>query len=483
MFTQDRLRLIFAALFLTLLSPTLVFSAEGEEGEGPLIQLKLERAPLDLVIPAIISPTKLNVIVDSKVGGTTTLKLKNVPWETALDLVLKTNDLAKRRVGNTLVIAPKKTIAQNFDQGLTKTFPLRYAKASDVQTLLTALLGKSTAGEFSVQVEQRLNALVISTTEDMFKRVEDLIKKLDRPVPQVMIDIKVVEVSTNFERTLGFDWSWGAGSQASRGTNGSGDVIQVTEFMRNLDNADQYASPSSGSGAAPFSFGDFYRSNLFFNAVFTALVDTSDSRILSSPRLIAMNGQKASLTIGQELTFSGGTDQQPQSKEAGTIINLTPQINNDGYIVLDITLEKSSAQLGRTGFPTVDKTEIKTILQVQDGEEILVGGIVEERETHAVTKIPFLSNLPFLKHFFTKEQTRPNSKEIVVLITPKIVKQSIATSEFGELVADQGGGIPSTPAFDSKFEKPKEEDPFKGMDDPFAGNDFGDGFDDEFSGL
>jgi len=482
MFMQDRLRLLFAAVFLVIISPTLLFAQEAE-GEGPLIQLKLERAPLDLVIPAIINPTKLNVVVDSKVGGTTTLKLKNVPWEQALDLVLKTNDLAKRRVGNTLVIAPKKTIAQNFDQGLTKTFPLRYAKAQDVQTLLTALLGKSTEGEFSVQVEQRLNALVISTTEDMFKRVEDLLKKLDRPVPQVMIDIKVVEVSTNFERQLGFDWSWGAGSQASRGSNGSGDVIQVTEFMRNLDNADQYASPSSASGAAPFSFGDFYRSNLFFNAVFTALVDTSDSRILSSPRLIAMNGQKASLTIGQELTFSGGTDQQPQSKEAGTIVNLTPQINNDGYIVLDVTLEKSSAQLASTGFPTVDKTEIKTILQVQDGEEILVGGIVEERESHAVTKIPFLSNLPFVKHFFTKEQTRPNSKEIVVLITPKIVKQSIATSDFGELVADQGGGIPSTPAFDSKFEKPKQEDPFAGTDDPFAGNDFGDGFDDEFGGL
>ena len=476
-------RQVMTAVFFAFCACVFLSKAVGEDkGAEPLITLKLERAPLDLVIPAIISPTKLNVVVDSKVSGTTTLKLKNVPWEQALDLILKTNELAMRRVGKTLVIAPKKTIAQNFDQGLTRTFPLRYAKASEVQSLMTALLGKSTAGEFSVQVEQRLNALVISTTEDMFKRVEDLVKKLDRPVPQVMIDVKVVEVSTNFEKQLGFDWSWGANANASRGTPGTGDVIQVTEFMRRLDNADEYITPGSAAGANAFAFGDFFRSNLFFNAVFTALVDTTDSRILSSPRLIAMNGQEAKLTIGQELTFSGGTDQQPQSKEAGTIIALTPQINNDGFIVLDITLEKSIAQLGRTGFPTVDKTEIKTILQVQDGEEILVGGIVEERETHAVTKIPFLSNLPFLKHFFTKEQTTPNSKEIVVLITPKIVKQSIATSDFGELVADQGG-VPGTSSFDTSFDKPDKDAAAQGEDDPFAGNDFGDGFDDEFSGL
>ena len=481
MFKQECLRFIFAAV-VTILFPSILVMAAELEGEGPLINLKLERAPLDLVIPAIINPTKLNVVVDSKVSGTTTLKLKNVPWEQALDLVLKTNELAKRRVGNTLVIAPKTTIAKNFDQGLTKTFPLRYAKAQEVSTLLTALLGKATDGEFQVQVEQRLNALVISTVEDMFQRVEDLIKKIDRPVPQVMIDVKVVEVATNFERSLGFEWSWGAGAQASRGVKNQGDVIQVTEFMRNLDNAEQYGAPGSASGAAPFSFGDFYRNNLFFNAVFTALVETSDSRILSSPRLIAMNGQKAELTIGRGITFTGGTDQPTQEKEAGTIVKMTPQINNDGYIVLDIELEKSSAQLAQTGLPLIDKTRIKTILQVQDGEEILVGGIVEEEETHATTKVPFLSNLPFLKHLFTKDQTVPKSKEIVLLITPKIVKQSIATSDFGELVADQGGGIPSTPAFDSNFDSPKN-DSTDGFDDPFAGNDFGDGFDDEFGGL
>ena len=115
---------------------------------------------------------------------------------------------------------------------------------------------------------------------------------------------------------------------------GTGNVLGYTEFLRSLDNSEQYVVPEAGKGADLFAFGDFYRQNLFFNAVFNALIKTSDSRVLSSPRLIAMNGQEAELNIDQQITFSGGTDQQPSEKSAGTKIKITPQINNDGFIVL-----------------------------------------------------------------------------------------------------------------------------------------------------
>ena len=198
-----------------------------------------------------------------------------------------------------------------------------------------------------------------------------------------------------------------------------------------------------------------------------------------------MNGQEAELNIDQQITFSGGTDQQPSEKSAGTKIKITPQINNDGFIVLSpLSIEKSSPILRDDGFPTIDSTEVKTTLQVQDGEEILIGGMVEESESKVTQKIPFLSNLPFIKHLFTNESNVPKSKEIVILVTPKVVKESIATSDFGELVADQGG-IPNTNTFDPNFENQKNESQSNADDDndPFGGNDFGDGFDDEFGGL
>ena len=146
--------------------------------------------------------------------------------------------------------------------------------------MLTSLLGEATAGKFKVHVEKRLNAVVISSTEDMFKRVEDLLKRLDRPVPQVMIDIKIVEVNTDFERLLGFEWNWGSGAAAAPSeAKGTGNVLGYTEFLRSLDNSEQYVVPEAGKGADLFAFGDFYRQNLFFNAVF-ALIKTSDSRFI-----------------------------------------------------------------------------------------------------------------------------------------------------------------------------------------------------------
>ncbi|MBW7875795.1 MAG: secretin and TonB N-terminal domain-containing protein [Candidatus Cloacimonetes bacterium] len=474
---KKNLKRIGTGLFMAwCLSTNGLWANDPTGDDGNTINVKYENAPLELVIQSIMAVTKLNVVVDSKVTGRTTLNLKNVPWRQGLDLILRTNELGMRQVGNTLVIAPNAVIAKNFDQGITNTYPLRYAKAEDVQGIITALLGKQTAGEISVQVEKRLNALLVSAPQDMFKRIEELLARVDRPVPQVMIDIKVVEVSSDFTNNLGFDWSWGTGGVAGGlGTPGQGSVLQYTEYARNLDNADQYSDPARGMNL--FNFGDFFRSNFFFNAVFTAITQTSESRILSSPRLVAMNGVQANLNISRELTFAGGVDQQPQSKDAGTIISLTPRINDDGFIVMDIDLEKSTAQLGTNGLPTVDKTKIKSTLQVQDGEEILVGGLVEESETRSTQKIPFLSKLPFIKHLFNKETYSPTSKEIVVLITPKIVKQNIPTSDFGELVAG-GTKVPPTQSF-NPAPKPAQPKP----NDLNLGNDWADDFGDEFGGL
>ncbi len=482
MLKLTKLRKIGTSMFMAFcLSSTDVRADDVNMDDGPLINLRMENAPLELVIPAIVQPTNMNVVVDSKVSGKTTLKLKDVPWRQGLDLILKTNELDMREIGNTLVIAPKTTISKNFDQGVTKTYRLSYAKAEKISAIITPLLGKQTAGEINVQIEPRLNALIVSAPVDMFPRIEELLEKVDRPVPQVMIDVKIVEVSSNFNNTLGFDWGWGTGGTAPNAVAnpGAGSFLQFTEYARVLDNESQYNSPGQPTGMNLFNFGDFFRTNFFFNAVFSAITQTSESRILSSPRVIAMNGVPSNLKIGRELVFnSGGVEQGTDSREAGTEMQITPQINNQGFIVLEIELTKSTVALNTNGLPTLDSTNVVTTLQVQDGEEILVGGLVEEEESRSVQKIPFLSNLPFLKHIFTKNSYAPKSKEIVILITPKIVKQNIAATDFGELVADSSR-IPPT---DSMNPRPSQPTP-PPMNDIFPGNDFGDDFGDEFGGL
>ncbi|TPW16083.1 MAG: type IV pilus assembly protein PilQ [bacterium] len=426
---------------------------------GSAFTFKSPNIDIKLVFQAIAREAKVNIILDKGVRGSIPLDLQNVDALEAMKIIASVNKLKVRKVEaggqrDTYVIAEAGIIEEGFDKANSETVSLRYAKAEEMAGILSKGLGKS--AKVTVEVDARTNSLVVNGTKDVIEKVMDLIKKLDRPVPQVIIDSKVVQVQTNYIKNLGFSWDWGTqASGAGRAdgvtanAQGGGNLFAITEFQRKNFNANLYEG--GATGAPFFSFGDFYRGNWFLDAAFQALETSSISRTLASPRVLAINGAKAELRIGDKVIFSGGPSQPPEERDTGTNLDITPRINNDGFITMEIEVTQSSVSGFTAGFPTINQIRSKTTVQVRDSEEVLVGGLVSESSTNAQNKIPFLADIPLIKYFFTFKSSTPQSRELVILITPRVVKQQVPQGEGeGEAApAVPGVGGPSIPEGDN----------------------------------
>ena len=397
---------------------------------------------MDLINPKELELTQIftlialrggfNVVVDPRVRQKMTVNLKDVEPYDAMETIAKLNNLKiKKLVGSkggiTYAIAPPDIIEKSFDAAYSKTVQLRYAKAEDMVATITKGLGKDV--NITVDKDARTNSLVLRGTEEVLKRVEDLVRSLDLPVPQVLIDAKVVTVQTTFTKNLGFIWNFGTGKAAdgnvTEKTAGSGSIFAITEFQRQLNNGAFYNSPTSpATGSNLFTFGDFFRQNFFLNSAFAALETSGITRTLSSPRLLAINGAQAQLRIGDKIVFTGGPSQPPEERDTGTVMDITPRINKDNFITMDINVEQSSARFDRGDFPTITRTNAKTTVQVKDGEEVLVGGLVQENSAPNTIIVPFLGEIPLIKHFFRRKNNQSTSLELVILLTPRVIKMS-----------------------------------------------------------
>ena len=379
------------------------------------------------VCQMIARAAKINCVFSKDVRGKIAVELKDVPPLEALKLIAKINKLEVHEVEglkNTYAIARGDDIRNNFEQGMNRVYTLSYAKAEEMQGILSKALGKS--ANLNVEVDARTNSLVATGSEEILQKVGELIKKLDKSVPQVLIDTKVVQVESNVLKDLGFNWNWGVGAASGQvdGSGGSGGLFALTEAVRNNYNQDFYQN--APDGAAPvFRFGDFFRGSMFINATFSALETHSLSRTLASPRLLAINGAQAQLRIGDKVVFTGGPSQPPEERETGIVLDVTPRINADGFITMEISVEQSDAVFQRADFPTIKQTRTKTTVQVKDGEEILVAGLVQEKANETKERIPFLSDIPLIKHLFKRERTAPETKELVLLVTPRVIKQDL----------------------------------------------------------
>jgi len=463
------------ALFVALLY--VVSSAQA-------FTLKSREIDVRDVFQAIAREAKINVVFDKDVRGKIAVELKNVPALEALKLIAKINRYNVYEVKglkNTFAVAKQDVIDQFFEKGSYKVFVLRYAKADETQAILSKALGKS--ANINVEVDARTNSLVVTGSDEVLQKIGDLIKQLDKSVPQVLIDTKIVQVSSNVSKELGFNWGWGVGDQASgavEASGGSGGIFGLTEAVRQNYNADYYQE--APLGAPFFQFGDFFRSNLFVNAAFSALEKHSLTRTLASPRLLAVNGAQAQLRIGDKVIFSGGPSHPPEERETGIVLDITPRINADNFITMEISVEQSGAKLESTGFPTITQTRAKTTIQVKDGEEVLIAGLVTEDSVHLKERLPFLSDIPIIKHLFTKEVRQPNTKELVLLVTPRVIRQELPGLGHGEAPGPAPSG--GSGGFDDDLNL-DDLDLGGGLDDDTGGGDTGgdtggDPFDDSF---
>ncbi|MFT7286995.1 MAG: type IV pilus assembly protein PilQ [Halieaceae bacterium] len=426
---------------------------------GERISLNFQDIEVRAVLQLVADFTELNLVASDTVAGRITLRLKNVPWDQALELVLKTKGLDKRQVGNVLMVAPAAEIAERERQEIeankqiaelaplrSEFIRIRYAKASEMVSLFQA--GSEAGGSLissrgSVIVEQRTNSLIVTETSAKLEEIRDLIDRVDIPIRQVMIEARIVIAQSDLEKELGIQWG---GAYLNPDAGGdvlsvSGDTSNVFDLNTSVINGTQPSPAFPGAllvdlgvGTATSGFAVGFTSNdLFLTAELSALESAGKSEVVSQPKVITGDKQQATIKSGTEIPFqqaaaSGAT--AVQFKEAVLALNVTPNITPDDRILLDLVINQDSVgDLVPSGggglIPAIDTTELTTQVLVGNGETVVLGGVFRTENLETTSKVPFFGDIPYVGALFKSESMQRTKTETLIFITPRILADTL----------------------------------------------------------
>jgi type IV pilus assembly protein PilQ len=435
---------------------------------GERLTLNFQEIETRAVLQLLADASGQNIVVSDSVTGNVTLRLQNVPWDQALDIVLRTKGLDKRKQDNVIIVAPQEELASRekadlaAKKDLQELAPLRsdylqvnYAKAKDMEALIKSQGGTLLSARGSVSVDERTNTLLLQDTADRLADIRRLVATLDIPVRQVLIEARIVIVNDDFKRDLGARLGYttvqsngNSGIWTTSGTAQSTD----TSIGSALDNLSKTGSPypvkiPTGTGGAPQRYnvnlpvaspaGSFalglLGSNYVVDLELSAAQAETRAEVISSPRVITANQKEATIETGTEIPY-----QQSASSGATTIsfkkavlsLKVTPQITPDNRIILDLDVKKDSVgtitvSSGGVNVPSIDTKEIVTQVLMNDGQTVVLGGVLETTHRDDQTKVPLLGDIPVLGALF-KEQSKTNNKdELLIFVTPKIVREGV----------------------------------------------------------
>lgn len=418
--------------------PTKLSQGPGYTGEK--LSLNFQNIEIRSLLQVIADFTNFNVVTSDSVSGNVTLRLKDVPWDQALDIILQARGLGMRKSGNVLLIAPKDELAakekldleakntvQSLEPLRTQDFKLNYAKAPDVaRGLLGVTVGatKILSARGSVISEARTNQLFVTDVPSRLEQVQALIAKLDIPVRQVLIEARIVEASDSFGKSLGArlggqpfnqntNSSFGATYSAATAGTTAGNFLSLPAVGQN------------GFPAATFAVSIFNAlKTRFLNLEITALEADGKGKIVSSPRIVTADQVKALIEQGTELPYQSATSSGATAvafRKANLKLEVTPQITPEGNIILDVDVTKDSVgQATANGF-AINTKHIQTQVLVENGGTVVLGGIYEQNDREDESKVPFFGDLPGVGVLF-KQKTRTATKnELLVFITPKML--------------------------------------------------------------
>jgi len=423
---------------------------------GDRISLNFQSIEVRAVLQLIADFTELNLVASDSVTGSITLRLQNVPWDQALDLVLKTRGLDSRQIGNVLMVAPAQEIAERERQEieankqLAELAPLqsefiriRYAKAIDVVGLFEA--GSEEGGSLisergSVVVDERTNSIVVTDTAAKLAEIRDLIEKVDIPIRQVMIEARIVIASSNIDEQLGIRWGGGyLNASGDKFTSIAGDTASATNLNSQLIGGGQVDMPSApfvdlgvAEATSGFAVG-FTSTDLFLTAELSALEASGEGEVVSQPKVITGDKQKASIKSGTEIPYQEGAASGATTtafKEAVLKLDVTPNITPDDRILLDLVVNQDSVgdlvPSGNGGLiPTIDTTELMTQVLVGNGETVVLGGVFKNEELVKVEKVPLLGDIPYLGNLFKSTANSQQKTETLIFITPRILSEAL----------------------------------------------------------
>ncbi len=430
--------------------------AERFAYSGEKLSLNFQDIDVRSVLQLIADFTDLNLVASDTVQGNITLRLQNVPWDQALDLVLKTKGLDKRKVGNVLLVAPADEIAARERQELesqkqiAELAPLKreliqvnYAKAADIAKLFQSVTSSEGAADpaqaerGSVTVDDRTNSIIAYQTEDKLEELRRIVAQLDIPVRQVMIEARIVEANVGFDKEVGVRW----GGTFNR-SGDQGNFVGYGNDDRGDENGDEGADSNGnfpfvdmGSLKRTSGFGiGFITDNTILDLELSAMEKTGNGEIVSQPKVMTSDKETAKILKGQEVPYqeassSGATT--TSFKEAALALEVTPQITPDSRIIMEVKVTKDAPDFTKSvnGVPPIDKNEVNAKVLVADGETIVIGGVFTNKQSKTVDKVPFLGDLPYLGRLFKRDVVEDSKTELLVFLTPRIMNnQAIAVT-------------------------------------------------------
>ena len=408
---------------------------------GNPVSLDFQGADLRAVLRTFSEISSLNIVIDPAVTGSVDVALKDVPWDQALDIILRANKLGYIVDGTIVRIAPLTVLADEEQQRrklsdeqalageirvLTKT--LSYAKAEEVKPLL---LKSSLSPRGNVEVDGRTNTLIITDLADRLSTASDLLNTLDKPQPQVEIEARIVQVNKNFQRTLGVQWGFNATASPALG-NATGlpfpNSVSVTGAQGGTINGIPTAvnlptpAPNSGIGLQLGSVNGAFN----LDVALTALETTGNGRVLSTPRVSTQNNVEAEIKQGTQIPIQtvANNTVTVQFKDAALVLKVTPQITAANTVIMKISLENGQADFTKAvnGIPPINTQSANTSVLVNDGQTTVIGGIYLSSEQYQTDRTPGLGRIPLLNWLFKRDSAIDNSTELLIFITPRITK-------------------------------------------------------------
>ena len=439
--------------------------AEDKEYEGQRLSLNFQDIETRSVLQLLAETSGKNIVVSDTVQGNVTLRLRNVPWDQALDIVMTTKGLDMRQNGNVIMVAPAEEIAaretadleaqlaiQELEPVYSEFLQVNYAKAADLSDLITGTdKGSMLSERGSIAVDDRTNTLLVQDTAERLQDIRRMVRTLDIPIKQVLIESRIVVVNDDFSRDLGVrlgvtGFNEDGGDLIVASGTGSGTDTMINSALNNL------ADPANGTvypievpllnnrynvnvpiadAAGRFSLA-ILQSDYLVDLELTALEAEGRGEIVSTPRVITANQKEATIKQGVEIPYqqsasSGATT--IQFKEAVLELVVTPQITPDNNIIMDLRVSKdnvgdiiSTGGLGGT-VPSIDTRSVETQVLVADGQTVVLGGIYETERRETLKKVPFLGDIPFAGALFRSKQRVDNKAELLIFVTPRILEE------------------------------------------------------------
>jgi len=426
---------------------------------GEKLSLNFQNIEVRAVLQVIADFTNLNIVTSDTVSGNLTLRLKDVPWDQALDIILQAKGLDMRKTGNVIWIAPAAELAtreklvleaqqqiSDLEPVRTESFQLNYQRAEDFQKIITDTSQRILSKRGSAVVDSRTNQIFVQDTLSKLDDVRELLKKTDRSVRQVLIEARIVEATDTFSRNVGARLGYHNLSGQSDRLPGSnyradfgggikdtgfhtGQVAATPDFL-----ADSLFTnmPAPGlGGVAPGQFSLILMNDAMtrlLNMEITALQADGKGKIISSPRVITADNVEALIEQGTEIPYQQATSSGATSvsfRKATLSLKVKPQITPDDNIIMKLNVNKDSVGAATSAGPAIDTKAVTTEVLVENGGTVGVGGIYIQEESKTVTKVPLLGDIPILGFFFRQELKRDDKRELLIFVTPRVIKDSL----------------------------------------------------------